>query len=141
MSQSTKFGCRARLEGPFLVAGSWLVDGYRQPGQSFTAVRIASLLRGIVSYTNMPRHPAVSRELLNAALEGFERQQTRIEEQITHVRSMLGIRKRGRPPKNPAAQESPKPPRKLRKMSAAARKRIGDATRKRWAALRKAKGQ
>ena len=89
----------------------------------------------------MPRHPAVSHELLNAALEGFERQKTRIEEQITHIRSMLGIRKRGRPPKNPAAQESPEPPRKRRKMSAAARKRIGDATRKRWAALRKAKAQ
>jgi len=89
----------------------------------------------------MPRHPAISRELLNAALEGLERQQMRIEEQITHVRSMLGIRKRGRPPKNPAAQESQEQPRKRRKMSAAARKRIGDATRKRWAALRKAKGQ
>jgi len=89
----------------------------------------------------MPRYAAISRELLSAALEGFERQKTRIEEQITHVRSMLGIKKRGRPPKNPAAQGSPKPPRKRRKMSAAARKRIGDATRKRWAALRKAKGQ
>ena len=89
----------------------------------------------------MPRYPAVPRELLNAALEGLEIQKTRIEEQITHVRSMLGIKKRGRPPKYAAAQESPKPPRKRRKMSAAARKRIGDATRKRWAALRKAKGQ
>ena len=89
----------------------------------------------------MPRYPAVSREILNAALEGLERQKTRIEEQITHVRSLLGIRKRGRPPKNPAAQESPESPRKRRKMSAAARKRIGDATRKRWAALRKAQGQ
>jgi hypothetical protein len=89
----------------------------------------------------MPRYPAVPRELLNAALEGLEQQKTRIEEQITHVRSMLGIKKRGRPPKNPAAQESPEPPRKRRRMSAAARKRIGDATRKRWAALRKAEGQ
>jgi hypothetical protein len=83
----------------------------------------------------------VLHEILNAALEGLERQKTRIEEQITHVRSLLGIRKRGRPPKNAAAQESSKLPRKRRKMSAAARKRIGDATRKRWAALRKAKGQ
>jgi len=47
--------------------------------------------------------PLFARELLNAALEGFDRQKTRVEEQITHVRSMLGIRKRGRPPKNPAA--------------------------------------
>ena len=71
----------------------------------------------------------------------MELQKTRIEEQIANIRSMLGIKKRGRPPKNPTAEESLKPPRKRRKMSAAARKRIGDATRKRWAALRKAKGQ
>ena len=89
----------------------------------------------------MPRHPAISREILNAAMEGLEQQKTRIEEQITHVRSLLGIRKRGRPPKNAAAPEALKQPGKRRKMSAAARKRIGDATRKRWAALRKAKGQ
>ena len=83
----------------------------------------------------------ISHELLTAALEGLELQKTRIEEQIANVRSMLGIKKRGRPPKNAASQEAPKPGRKRRKMSAAARKRIGDATRKRWAALRKAKRQ
>lgn len=83
----------------------------------------------------------ISNELLTAALEGLELQKTRVEEQITHVRSMLGIKKRGRPPTSAASQEAPKPARKRRKMSAAARKRIGDATRKRWAALRKAKGQ
>lgn len=38
----------------------------------------------------------------------------------------------------PAAAKAPA--KKKRKMSAAARKAIGDATRKRWAALRKAKG-
>jgi len=83
----------------------------------------------------------ISRELLAAALEGLERQKTRVEEQITNVRAMLGIKKRGRPPKNAASQEAPKPARKRRKMSAEARKRIGDATRKRWAALRKANGR
>ena len=81
----------------------------------------------------------ISHELLTAALEGLERQKTRIEEQIANVRSMLGIKKRGRPPKSAVSQPSPQPARKRRKMSAAARKRIGDATRKRWAALRKAK--
>jgi hypothetical protein len=83
----------------------------------------------------------LSHEMLTAALEGLELQKTRVEEQIGHVRSMLGIKKRGRPPKNAASQEAPKPARNRRKMSAAARKRIGDATRKRWAALRKAKGK
>jgi hypothetical protein len=83
----------------------------------------------------------ISHEMLAAALEGLELQKTRIEEQIANVRSMLGIKKRGRPPKTAVSQEAPKPARKRRKMSAAARKRIGDATRKRWAALRKAKGQ
>ena len=84
---------------------------------------------------------SLSGEMLAAALEGLQLQKTRIEEQIANVRAMLGIKKRGRPPKNAASQEAPKPARKHRKMSAAARKRIGDATRKRWAALRKAKSQ
>src|SRR5216684_2610205 len=61
----------------------------------------------------------ISHELLTAALEGLELQKTRIEEQIANVRSMLGIRKRGRPPKSAVSQPSPKPARKRRKMSAA----------------------
>jgi hypothetical protein len=81
----------------------------------------------------------ISHELLTAALEGLEQQKTRIEGQIANVRAMLGIRKRGRPPKSAVSHESLQPAPKRRKMSAAARKRIGDATRKRWAAVRKAK--
>jgi hypothetical protein len=82
----------------------------------------------------------ISQEMLTAALEGLELQRSRVEEQIANVRSMLGIKKRGRALKNAAPQDAPKSARKRRKMSAAARKRIGDATRKRWAALRKGKG-
>jgi hypothetical protein len=81
----------------------------------------------------------LSHDLLRAALEGLEAAKTRIEGQIESVRASLGIKRRGRPPKSASAQAPPK--RKRRKMSAAARKKIGDATRKRWAALRKAKGQ
>jgi hypothetical protein len=80
----------------------------------------------------------LSQDLLRAALEGLEAAKTRIEGQIESIRASLGIKRRGRPRKTAASQEPPK--RKRRKMSAAARKRIGDATRKRWAALRKAKG-
>src|SRR5262245_37922023 len=40
----------------------------------------------------------------------------------------------------PAAVVSGQPQRKRRKMSAAARKRISEATKKRWAAFRKAAG-
>jgi hypothetical protein len=60
------------------------------------------------------------------------------------------VKHRGLPPKKPLAAtfdyNAPNVPdspiaKKKRKMSAAARKAIGDATRKRWAALRKAKAK
>ena len=43
-------------------------------------------------------------------------------------------------PAEPAAAPEPATPQKRRKMSAAARKRIGDAQRKRWAESKKAPG-
>src|SRR5258708_4839945 len=128
VSQSTEFRLPRRLEARSVGRWSALSRCIDNPDRSSEQRFTASLLRGIVSYTKMPRHPAISREILNAAMEGLERQKTRIEEQIIHVRALLGIRKGGRPPKNAAAQEAPNPPRKRRKMSAAARKRIGDAT-------------
>jgi hypothetical protein len=66
-------------------------------------------------------------EIINAAIVGFEQQKVRIDAQIADLRAMLDG---GR--KEPAATpEVPK--RKRRKMSAAARKRMGEAQRKRWA--------
>jgi hypothetical protein len=67
-------------------------------------------------------------EVLTAAIEGFEQQKTRIDAQIQELRAMLP----GGRTEPVATPEVPKG--KRRKMSAAARKRIGDAQRKRWAA-------
>ncbi|HWR53066.1 MAG TPA: hypothetical protein VN428_18285 [Bryobacteraceae bacterium] len=86
----------------------------------------------------MPRNAALTPEILNAALAGLEAQKARLNEQIADIRSMLGARGPGRPPK--AADASPAPvAKKKRKMSAEGRARIIEGVRKRWAALRKAK--
>ena len=66
-------------------------------------------------------------EILTAAIAGFEQQKLRIDAQIAELRAML-LGGRTEPA---TTLEVPKS--KRRKMSAAARKRIGDAQRKRWA--------
>jgi hypothetical protein len=68
-------------------------------------------------------------EIISAAISGFEQQKQRIDAQIADLQAMLS----GGPARAAALpEEAPKG--KRRKMSAAARKRIGDAQRKRWAA-------
>jgi hypothetical protein len=68
-------------------------------------------------------------EILTAAIEGFQVQKRWIDDQIAVLRAMLPG---GRP--EPSGAGAPEAPRgKRRKMSAAARKRISDAQRKRWA--------
>src|SRR6202035_2398760 len=96
----------------------------------------------------MPKQTGrLSHDVLNAALEGLEAQKQKVDEQIQQVRSLLGVGavRRGRPPKAAAAQaprarKTPaapaKKPRRKRKLSAAGRKRIIEATKKRWAAYR-----
>jgi hypothetical protein len=74
----------------------------------------------------------LNQSILLAAIEGFESQKQRIDTQIVELRQMLA----GTPTETAATSEVPKG--KRRKMSAAARKRIGDAQRKRWA---ESKGQ
>jgi hypothetical protein len=66
-------------------------------------------------------------EILPAAIEGFEQQKTRIDAQIDELRALLSA---GRT-ESATTPEAPKGKRRM--MSAAARKRIGDAQRKRWA--------
>ena len=78
----------------------------------------------------MPTHKLTG-EILAAAIAGFEAQKLRIDEQIAEVRQMLDG---GR--LEPDAMEAPKG--KRRRMSAAARKLIGDAQRKRWAESKRA---
>src|SRR6266851_1702008 len=90
----------------------------------------------------MPRAtPVVDKGILNAAREGLELQKQRIDQQITQVRAMLGIRPRGRPRKSapPAPAFSPQPASRRGTMSAAGRRRIALAQKKRWAAYKKAK--
>jgi hypothetical protein len=94
-------------------------------------------------YGFMARPPAVSHDLLNAALAGLEAQRSKLEEQIAQVRTFLGTqpKRRGRPPKQKQARggggDIPTPF-KRRKMSAAARKKMAALMKKRWAAARKA---
>src|ERR1022692_1120181 len=78
----------------------------------------------------MPQHK-LTPEIINAAVEGFEQQKLRIDAQIAELRAIL----HGGPTATAATPEGPKGRR--RKMSAAARKRIGDAQRKRWAESKK----
>src|ERR1035441_1528338 len=78
----------------------------------------------------MPTHK-LTPEIINAAVEGFEQQKLRIDAQIAELRQMLT----GTPTATAATPEVPKG---KRRMSAAARKRIGDAQRKRWAESKKA---
>jgi hypothetical protein len=78
----------------------------------------------------MPKQK-LSPEILTAAIEGFEHQKVRIDAQIAELRAMLSGG-RTEPAATPAVPKG-----KRRKLSAAARKRIGDAQRKRWAASKK----
>ena len=77
----------------------------------------------------MPRPRAIDPALLQAALEGLEHQKQEVDKKIAAVRSLLVAPRRGRR----AAPAAPKPRRKL---SAAARKRISEAQKQRWALLK-----
>jgi hypothetical protein len=72
-------------------------------------------------------------EIINAAILGFEEQKRHIDTQIAELRAMLS----GGPAKPTATTPEPAK-RKRRKMSAAGRKAIADAQRKRWADSKKA---
>src|ERR1019366_6435672 len=76
--------------------------------------------------------PRLTNEIITAAILGFESQKTKIDAQIAELHSML----LAAPAKSATTPIAPK--RKRRKMSAAGRKAIADAQRKRWAASRKA---
>jgi hypothetical protein len=69
----------------------------------------------------------LSHEIITAAISGFEAQKERINSKIAELRNMLH-HKDGH-----AAAEAPKV---KRKMSAAARRRIALAQKKRWAAIK-----
>ena len=70
--------------------------------------------------------PKLTNEIIDAAIEGFEAQKRRIDGQISELRAMrLG---------SPAESVSATTKQPRRRMSAAGRKAIAAAQRKRWAA-------
>jgi hypothetical protein len=71
-------------------------------------------------------------EIGNAAIQGFEAQKRRIDEQIVQLRALLHGTST-----EPAT--TPEAPNRKRRMSAAGRRAIAEATRKRWAAFRATK--
>jgi hypothetical protein len=70
-------------------------------------------------------------EIISAAILGFEERKRHIDAQIAELRAML-LGGRTEPAATPEVPKS-----KRRKMNASARKRIGDAQRKRWAESKK----
>src|SRR5512146_3285655 len=69
-------------------------------------------------------------EIITAAIEGFEAQKARIDEQIAELRGILSGVSTG---SNPATAPSE---RRRRRISVAGKARIAEAQRKRWAALK-----
>jgi len=75
--------------------------------------------------------PRLTPDLIAAAVEGYESQKVRIDQRIAELRALLP----GGRTEAPATPETPKL--KRRKLSAAARARIAEAQRKRWAEAKK----
>jgi hypothetical protein len=78
----------------------------------------------------MPRPKRMSPELLGAALEGLQQRLAEVDQNIAEVKRLL---RSG--PASPAAEPA-HAGRRRRKMTAAAKRRIAEAQRKRWAAFR-----
>jgi hypothetical protein len=78
--------------------------------------------------TDMPTQKLTA-EIINAAILGFEQQKRQIDTKIAELRAMLP----GGTTQTAATPEPTK--RKRRKMSAAGRKAISEATKRRWAAF------
>jgi hypothetical protein len=72
----------------------------------------------------------LSTDVIQAAIEGFEVQKRRINEQIGELRQLLTG-------DTPAGAAPAGPKKKKRRMSAAGRKAIAEAQRKRWASTKK----
>ena len=70
--------------------------------------------------------PQLSTQIIEAAIDGFQAQKQRIDDQIAELRAMLSP--------NDSAPATKPAVRRKRGMSAAGRKAIAEAQRKRWAA-------
>ena len=73
--------------------------------------------------------PKLNAEVIAAAIEGFESQKKRIDTQIGDLRAMLS----GGSTERTATLEAPA---RKRKVSAAARRRMAEGQKKRWAAIK-----
>jgi hypothetical protein len=73
--------------------------------------------------------PKLNAEIIAAAIEGFESQKRRIDTQIEELRAMLS----GGRTEGTVAAEAPK---RKRKVSAGARRRMAEGQKKRWAAIK-----
>jgi hypothetical protein len=73
--------------------------------------------------------PQLTPEILNAAIEGFESQKRRIDDQIAELRAMLSVG-------YAISAATPEAAPKSRKISAAARRRMALGQKKRWAAIK-----
>jgi hypothetical protein len=74
--------------------------------------------------------------ILQAALHGLEIQRNTLDEQIGQVNLLLGRRAPGRTPRSTGRDSEQTTQPKRSPLSAAARRRISAAQRKRWAAVR-----
>jgi hypothetical protein len=74
--------------------------------------------------------------ILNAALEGLELEKQRLEASIAEVRALLGGRAAAPVKSTPYAQSHGQP--RKRVFSAATRKKMAEAQRRRWASARDA---
>jgi hypothetical protein len=89
----------------------------------------------------MPRHKKATglamsdAEILEAALFGLETKRSEIDEKMAELRRQIGGRD-GQPARKSVAVDLAEPTPKKRTMSAAGRRRIAAAQRKRWAALK-----
>lgn len=88
----------------------------------------------------MDRPKKLNRDILAAALLGLEERRKHIDAKIAEVRAALQLT--NTPTGKAIAAAAPRPSnRKRRKLSPAARKRIAEGQKKRWAAFRAQKGQ
>jgi hypothetical protein len=83
----------------------------------------------------MPRRALIDQSILEAVLVGLQAQRDTIDTKIAAIRSLLRTARKDQGANAPQRVDGTMPKRR-RRMSAAARKRIADATRKRWAAYR-----
>jgi hypothetical protein len=85
----------------------------------------------------MPAPTVSDNSILEAALVGLQHQHSELIQKIAEIHRRLGIRA----PRTTSTSASPVAASRKGHMSAAARKRIGEATRKRWAAYRAQKAE